>query len=131
MAGWSSLGAGRARSSQRGLDCVADGMVDFAAVAKTHFDFGRVHVHIHPGGLHRQVQRVDRLPLAVQHVFKGAAGRVAEHLVADKAAVHIGKLLVGAGACGVRNADPAPDLQPMRVGRVYVTTGPFHGNRAR
>ena len=131
LAGWSSLGAGSARCGQCGLYRVADRLVDFSAVAKTHLDFGGVHVHIHPRRLHRQVQRVDGLALAVQHVFKSAAGGVAEHLVADKAAVHIGELLVGAGPCGVWNAHAAPDLEAVGIGGVCVTTGPFHGNRAR
>jgi len=70
--------------------------VDLAAVAEAHLNLGGVHIHIHPLRRNRHLQHEHRLALAVQHVVEGAAGGVAQHLVAHKAAVHIGKLLVGA-----------------------------------
>ena len=66
----------------------------FTTVAKAHFDFGGVHVDIDPGGVERDEQGVDRLAVAVQHVFVGAARGVGDGLVAHVAAVDIGKLPV-------------------------------------
>ena len=125
----------RTGRGQRVFGGVAHGLVHFAAVTKAHFDLGGVHVHVHPRGVHVQVQRIDGLALAVQHVFIGAAGGVAEYLVAHKAAVHIAKLLVGPGAGGVGNAHAAP--HPHLAARGAPTIGPLagaapvHGNRAR
>ena len=96
---------------------MAHRLMHFTAVAKTHFDLGRVHVHIDPRRVDVYVQRIHRLALAVQHVFVGAAGGVRQHLVAHIAPVDIGKLLVGSGAGGVRNARAAPDPnQRLAVG---------------
>ena len=114
---------------------MAHGLVHFAAVTKAHFDLGGVHVHVHTRGVHVQVQRIDGLALAVQHVFIGAAGGVGEHLVAHKAAVHIAKLLVGPGAGGVGNAHAPP--HPHLAARSARTIGPLagaapvHGNGSR
>ena len=99
----------RTRHRQRVFGCVAHGLVHFAAVPKAHFNLGWMHVHVDAGRVHLDIQRVDRLAVAVQHVFIRAAGGVGEHLVAHIATVHIGKLLVGAGAGGVRDAGPSPD----------------------
>ena len=88
---------------------MAHGLVHFAAVAKAHFNLGGVNVHVHPRGVHGQVQGVDRLAVPMQHVFKGAAGRMGKHFVAHKTAVHITKLLVCATACRIGHAHPAPD----------------------
>ena len=84
----------RARSSQRVFHRMAHCLVHFAAVAKAHFNFGGVHVDVHPGGVNLNKQRINRLPVTVQHVFIGAAGSVGEHFVAHVAAVHVTKLLV-------------------------------------
>ena len=90
---------------------MAHRLVYLAAVPKAHFNFGRVHIYIYPRWVHLDVQRVHRLAVAVQHVFIGAARRMAEHLVAHIAAIDIGKLLVGAGAGGIRNTGTAPHTQ--------------------
>jgi hypothetical protein len=87
--------------------------MDLAAVAKPHFDLGRMHVHIHPHRIHIKVNRVDRLALAVQHVFEGAAHPVHDDLVAHKAAIDVGVLMVGPGAGMVGQADPA--VHPHRT----------------
>src|SRR5450756_2303951 len=87
----------------------------FAAIAKTHFNLGRVHVHIQARWLNLQIQRINRLALAVQHVFIRTACGMCEYLVAHKTVVHKTILLVGAGTRGVRNASPAPDPYPRRV----------------
>ena len=125
----------RTRRSQCVFGGVAHRLVYFAAVTKAHFDLGGVHVHVHPRRVHVQVQRIDGLALAVQHVFIGAAGGVGEHLVAHKAAVYIAKLLVGPGARGVGNthAAPHPHLAPGCARTIGPLAGaaPVHGNRAR
>ena len=72
-------------------------LVGFSAVTKTYFDFGGMHIHIHPGGVDIKVQRIHRLALAVQHIFIGAASGVTQHTVTHIAAIHIGKLVVGTG----------------------------------
>ncbi|OIQ65794.1 hypothetical protein GALL_526440 [mine drainage metagenome] len=100
---------------QRCLHGVAHRLMHLAAVAKPHFDLGRVHVDIDPGRVQRDVQRVNRLALAVQHVFVGAAGGVADHLVAHKTAIDVAKLLVGAGAGSIRDAGAAPDFDDRCV----------------
>ncbi len=74
---------------------MAHGLVHLAAVAKAHFDLGGVHVHVHAGGVDLDIQRVDGLLVAVQHVFIRGAGGVGEHLVAHKAAVDVAVLVVG------------------------------------
>jgi hypothetical protein len=90
---------------------MAHALMDFAAVAKAHLNLGGVHIHVDPGRIHGQVQRIDGLTVPVQHVFIGASGCVAEHLVAHKAAVHVTELLVGSRPRCVRNAHTAPDTQ--------------------
>ena len=114
---------------------MAHGLVHLSAVPKAHFNFGGVHIHIHPGWVHVQVERIHRLALPVQHVFVGAACRMREHFVAHKAAVHITKLLVGAGAGGIRYADAAPHPHAARAQAARVLragrAAPIDGNRLR
>ena len=94
-----------------------------------------MHIHVYARRVHVQVERIDRLALAVQHVFVGAACGVGEHFVAHKAAIHITKLLVGARACGIRHADTAPHPHAARAqaARVLRAGGaaPIDGNRLR
>ena len=78
----------------------------FTPIAKTHFNLGRVHVHVHTRRFNLQIQRIDRLTLAMQDIFVSAARRMAHHLVAHKAAIDIGVLVVRAGPCCVWNASP-------------------------
>ena len=70
-------------------------LVHFTAIAKTHFNFGGVHIHIHAVWVHVQVQGIHRLSLSVQHVFIGASRRMGQHFVADITAIDIGVLVVG------------------------------------
>ena len=100
----------RARCGQCLFDRVAHRLVHGAAVAKAHLDFGRVHVHIDQGRIDLHEQGVGRLLVAVQHVFVGAAGAVHDHLVAHKAAVHVGELVVRARAGGVGCTGSADDV---------------------
>ena len=88
---------------------MAHRLMHFAAVAKAHFDLGRMHIDIDARRVHFHIQGIHRLALAVQHVFIRAARRVGEHLVTHITAVDIGKLLVGPRAGGVRNAGAAPN----------------------
>ena len=88
---------------------MAHRLMHFAAVAKAHFDLGRVHIHIDARRVHLHIQHIHRLAMTVQHVFVSAAGRVRQHFVAHKAAVDIGELLVRPRTGGVRNAGAAPD----------------------
>ena len=81
---------------------VLHGLVHFAAVAKPQFDFGGVHVHIHTGRVHADVQGIHRLALTVQHIFISTAGCVAQHPVAHIAAIHIGKLMISPRPCRIR-----------------------------
>ena len=96
-----------AAGGQRVFHGVAHGLVHLAAVAKAHFDFGGVHVHVHAGGIDLHVQQPYGLAVAVQHVFIGAAGGVADDFVAHVAAIDPGVLLVGAAAGGVGQARAA------------------------
>ncbi len=88
---------------------MAHGLMHFAAVAEAHLDLGRVDVHIHAQRVDLDIERIDRLLLAVQHVFVGAAGRVREHLVAHEAAVDVAELLVGPRAGRIGQAGAAGD----------------------
>ncbi len=88
---------------------MAHGLVYFAAVAKAHFDFGRVYVDIDPRRVDGDVQRIHRLALTVKHVFIRTAGGVAQHLVAHKAAVDIAVLLIRPRARCVRQTSTASD----------------------
>ena len=102
-------GALRARCSQCVFSGMAHRLMHFAAVAKAHFDLGRVHIHIDARRVHLHIQHIHRLAMTVQHIFVSAAGCVRQHFVAHKAAVDIGELLVRARASGVRNTGAAPD----------------------
>ena len=86
---------------------MAHGLVYLAAVAKAHFNLGRVNVDIDPGRINLQIQGVNRLLLAVQHIFISAACGVRQHLVAHKAAIDIAKLVIGARTGSVWNTGQA------------------------
>ena len=82
--------------------------MDFTAIAKSDFNFGGMNIHIHTGWVHLQVQHIDGLALAMQHVFIGTACAVGNDFIANKTAVDISELLVGAGArCIWRAGTPA------------------------
>ena len=106
------------RRSQGPLDAVSDGLVHFASITKTHLDLGGVHVHIHPRWVDLEVQHIDRLALTMQHIFIGAFGGVADDLVAHKSFIHIGELLVCAGASRVRQAS-SPTHHQGSCGEVH------------
>ena len=82
---------------------MAHGLVHFAAITEAHLNFGGVDVHIHTRGVNRHVQGINGLAVAMQHILIGAACGVGDDFVAHIAAVHIGKLVVGTGACGIWN----------------------------
>ena len=107
----------RTRRRQRVFKGVAQRLVHLAAITKAHLDLGRVHVHIKPLRGHLQVERIHRLALAVQHVFIGAAGRMGQHPVSHKTAIHIHILLVGTGACRIGYACKACHLDLRCVAR--------------
>ena len=108
------------------VDGVANGLVHLAAVAKAHLDFGGVHVDVHARGVDADVERVDRLAVAVQDVFVGAARGVSNDLVAHVAAVDVGVLPVAARTRRVRNAGQTNDLHATGV--FGPGFGPLHGD---
>ena len=77
---------------------MANRLVHLAAVAKADLDLGWMDVHIDPAGIDLHIQRIHRLPLAMQDVLVGAARRMGEHFVAHVATIDVGELVVGAGA---------------------------------
>ncbi|KAG1250000.1 hypothetical protein G6F68_013039 [Rhizopus microsporus] len=98
----------RAARLRQGLaDGVRHEAVHGAAVAEADLVFGRVHVHVHGGGVDVQEQHVGRLAVAMQHVRVGGAQRMAAGAVAHVAAVHVQVLAIGAGARGRRAGDHA------------------------
>ena len=105
---------------------MANGLVHLAAVAKAHLDFGGVHVDVHARRVDADVERVDRLAVAVQHVFISAARGVANDLVAHVAAVDVGVLPVAARTRSVRNAGQANDLHAAGV--LAASFGPLDGD---
>ena len=107
----------RTRRRQRVFKGVAQRLVHLAAITKAHLDLGRVHIHVQPLRRHLQVERVHRLALAVQHILIGTAGRMGQHPVPHKTAIHIHILLVSPGACRIGYACKARYLYQWRVSR--------------
>ena len=103
------------RDGQPVLKGMAYATVHFTAVPEADFDFGRVHIHIDPCRLHLDIQRINWLAVAMQHVRVGAASGVADDLVAHVAAIDIGKLLVGSAAGGIRDPGSAPHANQRRA----------------
>jgi hypothetical protein len=68
-----------------------------------------MYIDVHSPRVKFYIESVDRLALSVQHIFIGTANCVAQDFVANKAAIDIAKLVVGAGARSIRNAGAAPD----------------------
>jgi hypothetical protein len=93
-----------ARHSQGVFNGVAHGLVHLTAVAKTHLNLGRMHVHVHARWVNLHIQGIDWLAVSMQHVFVSAAGRVGHHFVAHIAAVDVGKLVVATRTCGIGHA---------------------------
>ena len=98
-------------------------LVNLATVAKADFNFGGVHVHIHARGINFDIQRINRLAVAVQYVFIGTARAVAQYLVAHEAAIHVTKLLVAPGARRIGNARAAPDVHGGGARQMAVAGG--------
>ena len=120
---------GRTRRCQRVFKGVAQCLVHLAAITKTHLDLGRVHIHIQPLRRHLQVERIHRLALAVQHILIGAAGRMGQHPVAYKAAVHIHILLVGTGTGRIGYAGKARHLDHRCVALAAGAAAVGHRHR--
>ena len=79
-------------------------LVHLTAIAKTHFNFGGMHIHIHTGGVDLDIQGIHRLTVTMQHIFIRAACGMHDHFVSYKATVHIRELMVCARTRGVRYA---------------------------
>ena len=47
-------------------------------IAKTHFGFCRMHIHIHQGRIQREKQHIGGMSIVMQHVLIGLAHRVAQ-----------------------------------------------------
>ena len=74
-----------------------------------------MHVDVHARRIDADVERVDRLAVAVQHVFVGAARGVANDLVAHVATVDVGVLPVATRTRRVRSAGQTNDLHAAGV----------------
>ena len=85
-----------------------------AAVAKTHFGFRRVNVHIDTAGRHIKEQHIRRVTLMVQHIGVGGANGVADHLVAHITLVHIRILRVGARPRRIGGKNHAREVELTR-----------------
>ena len=83
--------------------------VYLAAVPEAHLDFCRMYVDVDPRRIHLDIHRINRLAVAVQHVFIRTACRVGDDLVAHITAIDVSKLLVWPGACCIGYACPAPN----------------------
>ncbi|MNC01828.1 hypothetical protein D3C75_491830 [compost metagenome] len=89
---------------------------------KTHFMFGRMHIHIHLMRVDFQVQHKRRLLVGTEFVFTGLADSVIDQAVAHHATVHIAILnLCQGGSRRRRFSHPAAQCQ--------VTMLPFNGQR--
>ena len=84
--------------------------MNFAAVSKTHFNFGGVDVDIDAGGVHLHIQHIDRLTLTVQYIFVSAACTMRDDLIANKSAIDISKLLIGSGPCHIGYAGTTANM---------------------
>ena len=69
-----------------------------AAIAKTHFVLGGVHVHIHRCRIEFEKQDKGRMASVVEHVPVGLFHRVTYQPVLDDAAIDIKILQVGLAA---------------------------------
>ena len=83
-------------------------------LAKTHFVLGRVHVHIHAGGVELQVQHERGMPAVEQHVGIRLTHRVGHDAIAHQPPVDVEILRIGLGARCRGQADPARQMQPRR-----------------
>ena len=83
--------------------------VHLAAVPEAHLDFCWVHVHVNPRRVDLDIHRINRLAVAVQHVFIRTFCRVGDNLVAHITAIDVGKLLVGPCTCSIGHACTAPN----------------------
>ena len=82
-----------------------------AAVAKAHFDFRRMDIHIDQCRIQFQRQHVGGIAVAVQHVLIGGAHRVGQQFVAHEAAIDIEILRIGACLGGSRQASKTMQTQ--------------------
>ena len=116
---------GRTGRCQRILHRMPHRLMHLASVPKAHFDFGRVHVDVHPRRFDFHVQHIHRLAVAVQHVFIGGSRRVGDDFVADIPLVDVGKLLVSAapGVVGQTGAAGEKRLVLFDIHALFGRTG--------
>ena len=78
------------------------------AIPEAHFMLGGVHIHIHSGRVHFQVQHEGRVTVVVEYIPVGLAHGVGHQLVANNPAVDekILKIRLGTGERWQRH--PAP-----------------------
>ena len=105
----------RAHIGQRPVQGAVQEVVHHAPVTKAHLVLGRVHVHVHAGGVDLQKQHEGRVPTIEQHVAVGLTHRVGDQLVAHGTAVDEEVLQVGLAAREGRQADPAPQMQAVAL----------------
>ena len=73
-----------------------NGLVDRPRFAKTHLNFGRMHVHIDLLRADFDKKHIAGLALTVQHIVKGRTHRMGDEFVPHKTTVDVNILLVGA-----------------------------------
>ena len=91
--------------------------MDCAAIAKAHFDLGRVHIHINAARFKLQEQHISGLLFAVQHILIRVAHSVAHGFVAHKAAIDIGVLHIGAAARGIGQTGKTGHADAAKISR--------------
>jgi len=81
------------------------------AIAKAHLVLGRMHIDVDAPRIDFEKQHEARVPAVVQHIGVGLPYRVRDQAIAHGAAVDVEILLIGAGARGRRQTDPATQAQ--------------------
>jgi len=99
------------RTGQRFVQAAKHEIVHQPAIAKAHFVLGRMHVDIDAPRIDFEKQHEARMPAVIQHIGVGLPYRVRDQAIAHRAAVDVEILLVGAGARGRRQPDPAMQAQ--------------------
>ena len=59
-----------------------------ARIAKPHFGFGGMDVHVDRSGIDLEIQHVRRMPLMVQDIFVSLSDRVCKQAIAHVTTVH-------------------------------------------
>ena len=102
------------RLGQHPVQRPVEKVMNQSRLAKTHFMFGRMHVHVHQCRREVQKQHIGRMATVIKHVLKCLSHRMANQLVAHHAPVDIEMLHITLAARERRTGHPASQPQACR-----------------